>query len=640
MTAARSPRWVWATLGLLLVVHVALTLRFEPLSVIFGPEPISGIDYDTHYEQALRALEAFRTSGRLWSWDPHLLAGQLSGAIFDADSKLHEVFVIALASLGVAPHRAFNLFVLLGHLGLPFAVYAAARLFRLRREAAACAVALASMCWFFDGFSHWVSWVGMISYGMAAYMALLPLALFHRYLEDRRGAQIAGVAGLLALQHLLHPYSFFILVAPMTWLFARRYRTLSTRERAQVLVAAALAVVANLWWLAPALRFFHYILDSAFYLDAGASFLVFDYLGLLKDPSTTGVVAVRSGFRFLAYGGALFALVAWRRDRDARLPVFGVALGVTLGVAYLGGYVPPLRQIQPYRFSLAATFLATIPAGAFLFDATAELWRLASERLLPRSTALLVGLLALVAAPRLARDAIYFLPELVPKVDRPLPGGLPNVNAAPEFGTVLWPGGFDYKHTPMTDDVRKVIEWVKARDDGQSRFLVEAWILGERLAWATDAQILGGFREFNLQHSDANWFRRHPTGGATDPAEFPRYLRQYNVGWVVMTAPMPELEGRLDVLEPFARLQGHRIFRVKQAPSFLEGDAPARVSARVDSLRVEGAPPGDLVLRYHFLPTLRCRPGCEVYRAPVPGNRVGFIGVKGAPADFEIYNPR
>jgi hypothetical protein len=33
-----------------------------------------------------------------------------------------------------------------------------------------------------------------------------------------------------------------------------------------------------------------------------------------------------------------------------------------------------------------------------------------------------------------------------------------------------------------------------------------------------------------------------------------------------------------------------------------------------------------------------CRPNCQIGRAPVPGDRVGFIRVLDAPADFDIVN--
>ena len=63
------------------------------------------------------------------------------------------------------------------------------------------------------------------------------------------------------------------------------------------------------------------------------------------------------------------------------------------------------------------------------------------------------------------------------------------------------------------------------------------------------------------------------------------------------------------------------------------------VHASVDHLRITGSVGKERVLKYHFLETLICRPQCELYRAKLPGNRVGFIGIRGAPRDFEIINP-
>lgn len=616
-----------------LILHVVLALRFEPPEVIFGPDPVAVIDYDTHYEQAVRALEAWRQSGRTWGWDPHLLAGSLSGAIFDADNKLHELFVIAGDALGVAPARAFNLFILLAHLLLAPVVYLSARLFRLGPGAAALATLLGSLCWYFDAFSHWVFWVGMISYGFASYLVMLPVALFYRFTTDRKRWLLAPVAVLLIAIHHLHPYSFFALAVPLVLLWLRARRELDRRDHALVIAVAAATLLGNLWWLKVALRFWHYILDSQFYLDATLSYALTDWLGFLKEPSTTGVMAMRSGFRFLALGGAAACLWEWRRTRDDRFVLFATTLAALLGSAYVGGYLAPMRQVQPYRFSLPATFLAVIPAAAFL-DGAARALR---GRELPRPVVALVAVLAFVGAPRLIRDALYFLPELVPRHTRPLPAPPPNINGGPGFGTFVWPEAFDFKHTPMGKD--PLVEYVRANDDGSGRWLVEWWMLGERLAWATEAQVLGGFRELNLAHSDANLFRKHESGAPPDPAELGRYLERYNVKWVIVSNPKPELEARTDLLEPVATVAGSRIYRTRVPHSFFEGGGPGAVRAALDRLVVRGSRGGDLVLRYHWLETLECRPGCRVRRVEVPGDRVGFIGVEGAPPDFEIVNP-
>ena len=619
------------------LLHVALVLHFEPPSVVLGPDPINVIDYDTHYQQTVRALEAWNLAKRTWAWDPHLLAGQISGAIFDADTKLHELFVILLNRFGVPPARGFNLFIVLAHLFVLPTVYATARLFRLTPAACVTATFLGSMCWFFDSFSHWVFYCGMISYGFAAYATMLPIALFHRFREDRKPWQLAAVTVLLVLLHHLHPYSFFILIAPMAVLYLRGVSTWSRRDHASIVGMALVVVFANLWWLRVALHFWHYVLDSAFYLDAGASYLVFDYLGLLKEPSTTGFLATRSAFRFLALGAAALCLVGWRRDKDVRYPVLVTAIGGLTVVAYFGGYLPPLRQVQPYRFMLPAMFLATVPAAAFLCSAAGDLrdhlrttgWR--------NPLVLLFGLVCFVATPRLVRDAIYFLPGFVPKSEIPPPGAPPNVNGPAAFGNVPWPEPIDYKHVPIPAEARAVTDYVKRVDDGSGRWLVEWWMFGERLAWSTNAQVLGGFRELNMGHSDANWFRRHASGAAP-PGELEQYLQRYNVKWVVISNAVPAIEDRKDLFVLEANAGGSRIYRTRVTPSYIEGGGPGKVTAKLDHLDVKGSNGGDMVLRYHYLETLRCRPGCTVYRAEIPGDRVGFIGVRGAPSDFEVWN--
>jgi hypothetical protein len=623
-------------LPVVVLLHVLFVLRFEPPAAVLGPHPIATIDYDTHYEQTLRAVEAFRSTGRTWAYDPHLLAGSISGAVFDADSKLHEMFVIALDRLHVAPHRAYNLFVWIAHALVPVVVYASARLFRLSRGAATGAAFLASMIWLFDAFSHWVFWVGMISWGFAAYLALLPVALFHAYLREKKPWQIACFAALLGLIHHLHPYAFFVLAAPLLGMYLDARRTLARRDHVAILGAAAFTVILNAWWIGTALKFWHYVLNSAFYLDATAAFALYDYLGFTKDVGTTGVIAARTAFRFFTLAAAVLGLVALRREKDDRHRVFLYALVATVGTAYLGGYIPVLRQVQPYRFLLAGCFFAVIPAALLLERA---LLHLRAERPAWPVRALLI-VLAVSIVPRFVRDVAYFVPELVPRpgaLPKPLP---PDVNMGPGFGTITFPEPVQYRHNPLEEKDLELVNFVRRNDDGKGRWLVEFWMAGERLAWATSAQVLGGFRELNMAHSDANWFRRHDDGVSPDVEEFPRYLEQYNVHWVVMTNPTRDLETRGDILEPITALKsGFRIYKVRKRGTFLDGDKPGDVKAGLNRIRVRGSEGGDLLLRYHFMETLQCNaPGCTLERVPVPGDRVGFIGVKNAPADFDIVN--
>jgi hypothetical protein len=632
---AVTRRWPVAfALALVLLAHAGLVAYFDPPAVILARTPIGSFDWETHYEQCVRAVEAFRESGQAWSYDPHLLAGQPSGAIFDADNKFWELWVIAGDALGIPTHTAFNLFVWFVALLCPLCVLWAARLFGLSAAASTLATALASACYHFDAVAHWVSWVGMTCWGGAAFLWLPALGLFHRWLRSRSPWPLFGLFVLLAVLHNLHPYGFFLLAFPMGWMYLRDFRKLSWPEHAALAAVAVGTVVANLWWLRVAFRFWHYILDSGFYLDATPDYLLADYLGLLREPSVSGVMAMRSGLRFLALAGAALGLWLWRRDRDPRFAPVCLGLVVLLVVAYVGGWLGPLRQVQPYRFALPAMYLAILPASAFLERAASTL----RATKLPGVVWGLLALLCFVAVPRFVRDALYFLPDLVPRHERPLPAPPPDINGEVLFATIRWPEPLDFRHRRGGDDYGAVDAWVRAADDGQGRWLVEWWMLGEHLAWSTGAQILGGFREINLGHSDANLFRRWPDARPPDPDDVRRYLETYNVRWVILSNSVPALEQRTDLLRLEAIVTRHRVYRVRHPSSFIEGGGPGTVRARTNHIDVRGSAGGSMVLRYHWMETLRCRPACRLRRVPVAGDRIGFIGVDDAPPDFEIYN--
>jgi hypothetical protein len=304
-------------------------------------------------------------------------------------------------------------------------------------------------------------------------------------------------------------------------------------------------------------------------------------------------------------------------------------VGVPFFVAYFGGVTPILRQVQPYRFVAPAVMLCAVLGGA-AFDALLD-----ALRELSRAHVAIVAVLAFVGAPRLVRDVLYFAPSRLPDRNKPLPLPPPNVTGAPGFGALGWQPPMNFRMTAAAPHELATIEMVKKLDDGSGRFLVEWWSTGEQLAGRTDAQILGGFREINLAHSDANFFRIQPEDAPPDPEKFRAYLEAFNVKWVVLMKPWPQLES---VLEPAPFPYG-RWFRVKKPSGWFDPPGPGSVKASNDRIEVRGSTGGSLTLRYHYLETLVCRPGCTVKKVASPHTRVGFIGVENAPTDFEIVNP-
>jgi hypothetical protein len=109
------------------------------------------------------------------------------------------------------------------------------------------------------------------------------------------------------------------------------------------------------------------------------------------------------------------------------------------------------------------------------------------------------------------------------------------------------------------------------------------------------------------------------------------------VGFLIVSGDHGPLDAQRDLLEPIVVLKGYRIYRVRAEPSYFAAGSGRVVEQRLNHLKVDGASGGDVVLRFHWMETLRCRPDCRVLREPTPGDRVGFIRVPSAPASFEIY---
>ncbi|MCA9685140.1 MAG: hypothetical protein KC457_23355 [Myxococcales bacterium] len=618
----------------LLCVHLLL-VRYYFGAALLAEIPYSRGDFATHAAQVRRVLEAWQSSGRHWGYDVQLLAGAPNGVLFDADNKGWELWTLALVKLGVGEGKAYNAFVLMIHLAMPPVVYAAARVLRLDRAAALTVTGLAIGLWGFDSFTRWMWHIGTVSYVFVAFFALLPLALFHRWIEDRKGIFALGCGLSLAFAHLIHPYIFFILAAPMLGEYVRAglvERSLSWREHGITWGIAALTLVVNGWWLATALDFVHYILDSAHFEQSGLSFAFYDSLGLLLDAQTQGWIGSRTAFRVFYLLLALFALRSWRRAGDRRRLPFMLLIGVMAAFAYLGGYTP-VAQLQPYRHALPLGFGLLIPAGWWLREAARERpWRTlqGGQRALALALAVLAGL-------HLLRDVLYFFAPSLPdrqvlEDGREVPLGM--------LGHAYTPG-YRYEDQP---DWEALVAWIDEHDDGRGRWLVQDQVLGEYLMARTKAQYIGGFLVRNIEHSDGNWFRRAGPNPPYDPRAMAAYMRTYGIRWVVVPRtnlnPWWDKQSQLFVRAGVAN--DMMIYMVKGPVSLLDGPGAtgAKVEASINRMAVSGSDPTqDVVLRFHWMEQLICKPDCLVAREAVEDDRVGFIRVPAPhPRDFVVEN--
>ena len=318
----------------------------------------------------------------------------------------------------------------------------------------------------------------------------------------------------------------------------------------------------------------------------------------------------------------MYLWISRRRHRDY-VSVFSVGVIPLLALAYLGSYWQPLANLQPYRFVIPAGLLATLPAA----DA---LTTLAARPPQARWTTVIVGLLVTFLMLRTFQGAWFFRPDLA------------------RIGQPVQPDDDRLGGPPAT--YRTMMDWIALNTTPEGRLLVNDWRLGALIPYYTNREVIGGpFLWMWIAHSYANagiWDAFGRDLASYREPELRQVLQTYNIQWVITNTDFDPRWYTLDdvartwpaLLQPVDEVAGFRIYRTPwPANPFLLGNG--RVSATYNRLSVRDAYPDRIVLKYHWLPTLRTDPPLPLRPYPVPDDPVGFIQVNnGTTRDFVIYN--
>jgi hypothetical protein len=190
-----------------------------------------------------------------------------------------------------------------------------------------------------------------------------------------------------------------------------------------------------------------------------------------------------------------------------------------------------------------------------------------------------------------------------------------------------------------------LLAWLRDNTSASGRVLFEtskarihggAHIAGY-LAYSSDREFVGGPYPyiFFAGFWDGNVFGRPIEGFDRD--EFWRYLRLYNVGWIVVFSDaskrfLLQLPGLVPgpVHGPFAT------FVVDQPLSFfLEGNG--RIESRsINRLVLSQLSPEGVLLKYHYVPGLRAMPAGTVEPVLLPKDPEPFIRVRSSSPSVEL----
>ena len=623
-------RSVMIAAGIIAILHIALVAYAFPAAVVFGDAGFNMPDYHTHYHQTQVLLRVYSETGRLWAYDPGLLAGHPLGLIFDVDNKAHFLWVLGLTRLGLTVPAAFNLFAVVSALLAPLSLAAAARLLGYRGAHVVAVAGVAVLLWHFDSTVHFLWAAGMVSFATASHLAVLCVGLMWAMLRGSRPwLAWLGLATLLPVALLTHVWAFAILVVPLGALYLLHARRLDVAGHLRVWSAALATIALNLYWLAPALAHLDWVTHSAVVGQATPAYLLADYLEVLVNPVTTGFSLPQTLFRFAALVGATAAIARWRRRRDPRQAIAIITLAWLFGLSYVGSLVPLIELTEPYRFAVSGALFAGLFAAPWLF----EQLRPSALRAMPRRSRGLLLLLVVLLTPRIVGEISLFVPELVqPLLER----------TAVDYRGARVPTQPRTMRLPGLDEPMRELATTLDELPGDGRVLAQLWLVGEYLRGAIERPVIGGFPDRRVIHEAANIFRLRPDEPRYHGDALATYLADYHVDYIVFSYPyFPEIEARRDLLEPVRAIGQHKIFRVRRPTSYIRGGR-GEVDAGFNRIDVREAHADDgrsLVLRFHYMEGMVCSPGCRVDREPVPHDPVGFIRVTGEPtlpANFTV----
>ena len=614
---------VWPAFALAL--HWCATLYYFSFSELFGNAPIARIDYALHFSDAATAVWFLKNTGRAWGYDPYFLAGYPAGTLFDVDNKGFAFFTWLLSFVLPVP-VGFDVVILAAVALFPVLMFLAARNFGLSRRNSAFAVLLALALWYTDYGVKWVWANGVIAFGTVAYVSVYVVSLFLKCFgqDDARRVGVSSsldwillfASGILVF--MIHPYSAFILPVPLLVSYARNWRSLGWRRRLAFLSWLGAILLANWYWVEPAIRFVHLKTGTDMFLQSDLTWL---WRELVADPRRW-LVGQALPVRWLVLFLGLYGLWRWRKGKPAASHVLTPAVLFLVAIAYTGGYLPLGRDLQTYRNLVPAFFLAAIPAAEALPFVAAWSYRILGHG---------------VSWQRAAMGVVYIV-LLYQAVAI-------TWSSRPQWSPFRSGVSYDRISGPPAEQ-REVMVWLAANTANDGRILVDDTRLGALIPHYSRREVIGGpFVVVWLTYGYANANEKELFGrpiGDLDVEQMRAYLRTYNVGWIVADVHSSALDGFAtrypDVFVLETSIWPFNIYRVNLEPSyFLVGSG--KLSVGYDRIEVSEASPGAVVLKYHWLETLRTEPELRIEPYPVLDDPVGLIRVdNGEVSSFTIYN--
>jgi hypothetical protein len=613
--------------GIFLLHSLGLASLFSPLTGLYNNQPITEQDWGLHFHH-LKSMEAFWHQDRtFWGYNPLFMAGYPSNTIQDLSIKFFEFAALGLATLGLTPVQWFKILAFLAMALVPWLTYFAARNLFFDRDdiksSAGLVATLLGTAYWWNSLPREMFFYGMVGYAPAAYASVLGVALLYR---------IANNPSLWSPTHLgwlilalvippLHVQSIVIFLPAIVALLAVQRSVFHRNLLIWTVGAAALSILVNLPWLAPA--FDHRSDDVASAIvDQLPLFTSIDSFAFLKDYlGPTGYWTFRPSLSEKGFRLMLLLLGSWgtwkllRSDNRTAGVMLASAWIVLFLLAYFGSLIPLVKSWQPLRFK--------VPLDLFLALAASYIvaFRLARRSLTSRSYVLPI----LAACGLLAFLVNLFATETRAKM-------LLRTGLRPELTAIV---EWIEKETPV--EARVLFE----ESGDETGFVYDGTYLSSFIPHRTGRQLIGG--PINL-YNDRHHFAEFHSGKllkkdiqTLSDEEIRSYFRLYNIGAVVAFHPasIQRLQSVPGLVDMDRRMGALHLMKVNQPLTwFLEGSG--KLKASLNRLELSELKGKEIVLKYHWTKGLSASPPASIVPVKIDDDPIPFIKIIEPPAALTL----
>jgi len=579
--------------GLLVFLQAAKALSFFRGVNVSLPLPVLNVDFAVYYAGALRMHEFLAHAGRAWGYDPYQMAGYPS---YPAVGLLLEA-VPHFLSWAVSIGRSLLLMEFVGMFSLPFLAWLAA--FVWKGEARLAWIVffiVAATHGLIEPISRLFLQKGLFPFQVAVFASLCQAAFFLRWVRDNSWKNWALQTFFSIVSPLIHPTALVMVFLPCVVLTFQALRRPPKWFLVQLLLSAALVTAANWPWLEPTLGFWSWG-SATDYMKGFRLNHLFGFYGFWGPTAMERFASIANLLFLTAAAAGLYRL---GKTRKAEAVFFSSWLVFYLLLVGFGGDVG-LASLQPFRYCMPFWILIYALSA---FEMSRWLGASGGRRAAAIGAFSLTGVLVCA--------------------------GVSNDSGWPRLSN------------EWTDSQTQFIRRLE-NDGAPGRWLVECRELDdphfmEFLALHTGRPLLGGPYGSSLL---ASKFTLFVTGTRPviferflenmDETEFGKYMDLYDVTRIgVTSSPGAACLGRFKtLLSEDAPVDGYRIFKVNRpADWFVQGRG--EVSAGLDRIEIRGASRGTLVLKYHWLSTLKTVPSVPMMPVHLMDDPVPFIKIDNA----------